>query len=359
MIHVPEEDIDRISEALYRIVKGKSASPIELSEDYPDNEVKQAVGYANTFIEQYNAFSGLMASLSRGELDFEPPKGGMQVLQSLKNLQANLRHLTWKTQQIAGGDFTQQVDFMGDFSVAFNSMVSQLQDAFEKIGRQKDQLAEAYEIIRQEKEKSDKLLLNVLPVKVADDLKQTGTTKPRSFDNVTVFFSDLVGFTKLSSTVPPETLIDELNDIFTAFDNIIEKNHCERIKTIGDAYLAVCGMPEPDEHHAANMVASAVEIVEYLHRRNAQSKIPWQARIGIHTGSVVGGVVGIKKYIYDVFGDTINTASRMESNSAPMRINISEATHALIADRFNCIERETIEVKGKGQMRMYFVDSVG
>lgn len=217
-------------------------------------------------------------------------------------------------------------------------------------------LAEAHAAIKIEKEKADKLLLNILPYRIANDLKEKHYTEPESFENVTVYFSDVVGFTKLASHLEPKALIDELNEIFTAFDNIIEQNHGERIKTIGDAYLCVCGMPEPNPHHAQNMVRSAIQIVHYLTERNQHTSLKWQIRIGIHTGSVVGGVVGIKKYIYDVFGDTINTASRMESHSQPMKINISESTYQLIKDEFSVVDRGMFSVKGKGEMKMYFVE---
>ena len=207
-----------------------------------------------------------------------------------------------------------------------------------------------------EKAKSDKLLLNILPARVANDLKETGETQPELFEHVTVYFSDIVGFTNSSSRMEANFLLKELNDIFTAFDNIIEKNQCERIKTIGDAYLCVCGMPEENPHHAENIVNSAIEIIKYLQQRNQVSKTKWEIRIGIHTGRVVGGVVGIKKYIYDVFGDTINTVSRMESNSEPMKINISEMTYQIVKDKFKFIERGSFSVKGKGKMKMYFCE---
>ena len=219
------------------------------------------------------------------------------------------------------------------------------------------QLEEANNIIHKEKEKSDKLLLNILPSRVAYDLKETGKTEPQLFENVTVYFSDVVGFTSLSSELEPKMLIAELNEIFTAFDNIIEQNGCERVKTIGDAYLCLCGMPEPNSDHAENVVRSAVQIIHYMNERNRSSTLQWQIRIGIHTGKVVGGVVGVKKYIYDVFGDTINTASRMESNSDPMHINISEVTYELVKDKFKIIPRGVHDVKGKGQMNMYFVEA--
>ncbi len=217
-------------------------------------------------------------------------------------------------------------------------------------------IEEKNEKITLEMEKSDKLLLNILPVRVANDLKERGTTTPEYFENVTVFFSDIVDFTKISSKLSPTVLIDELNTIFTAFDSIVESNNCERIKTIGDAYMAVGGMSIPDSNHAKNMVKSAVQIIQYLNERNQTSDIQWNIRIGLHTGSIVGGVVGVKKYIYDVFGDTVNTASRMETNSERMKINISDATYQLVKNDFTCIERESIKVKGKDRMKMWFVE---
>lgn len=164
-----------------------------------------------------------------------------------------------------------------------------------------------------------------------------------------------MNFTEESGKLEPRRLIGELNEIFTEFDGIIEKNHCERIKTIGDAYLCVCGMPEPNPRHAENILDSAIGIIRYLEKRRPRCGVRWKMRIGIHTGRVVGGVVGVKKYIYDVFGDTINTASRMETNSEPMKINISETTFHLVKDKYNFIERGSFSVKGKGEMRMYFV----
>ena len=219
-------------------------------------------------------------------------------------------------------------------------------------------LLEKNEIITEEHEKFEKLLLNILPIKVVNELKETGKTKPEGFDDVSVLFSDVVDFTKMSNSLDPKLLIDELSDIFTAFDCIIEKNKCERIKTIGDAYLCVCGMPQKNENHAVNIVKSSIEMINYLQKRNENSNIEWNIRVGIHSGRVVGGVVGIKKYIYDVFGDTINTASRIESKSESMRINVSEVTYNLLKDKFDFITRDLIEVKGKGKMRMYFVNGL-
>ncbi|MDX9973638.1 MAG: adenylate/guanylate cyclase domain-containing protein [FCB group bacterium] len=355
MLHVNEGDIDRITEALHHVLNGQLPEPIALPADYPDNEVKQLVQYVNNFLAQYGSFAASMQSLSSGDLDFDIQRGRMHVLQSLKNLHANLRHLTWKTLQIAKGDFSQRVDFMGEFSTAFNSMAQQLKDAFETIEQQNRDLAEANRVIQEERDKSDRLLLNILPARIADELKQTGKTKPELFDDVTVLFSDLVGFTRQSATLSPTALIGELNDIFTHFDAIAEANACERIKTIGDAYLAVCGMPIPNPNHARNLVQAASQMVAWLQERNSVSSLQWFVRVGINSGPVVGSVVGTKKYIYDVFGDTVNTASRMESHSEPMRINVSEATRLLARDYFTFLERPPVEIKGKGSMKMYLV----
>ncbi|MCD6328813.1 MAG: tetratricopeptide repeat protein [Candidatus Cloacimonetes bacterium] len=213
-------------------------------------------------------------------------------------------------------------------------------------------------IIAHEKTKSDNLLMNIFPLRIANDLKETGKTEPELFKNVTVYFSDIVGFTVTSARLTPQKLIDELNEIFTAFDEIIEKYECERIKTIGDAYLAVGGMNRSTSSPAINIVRAALANLEYLKNRNKTSNIKWQIRIGIHTGDVIGGVVGIKKYIYDVFGDTINIASRMEQYSDALKINISEDTYHHIKQNFTCIERDGIIVKGKGVMKMYYVEGV-
>lgn len=209
--------------------------------------------------------------------------------------------------------------------------------------------------IENEKAKSDRLLLNILPAGIANDLKEKGTTEPRLYEDVTVCFTDMVGFTQQSAKLEPKQLIDELNEIFSAFDNIVERHDCERIKTIGDSYMAVCGLPGANPNHSENIIRSAVEMVQYLEKKNLESQIEWQMRVGINSGNVIAGVVGIKKYLYDVFGDTINIASRMESASDPMRINVSESTYNLVRDKFKFEPRGEIEVKGKGAINMFFI----
>ncbi|MEY4063969.1 MAG: hypothetical protein RIR26_177 [Pseudomonadota bacterium] len=205
--------------------------------------------------------------------------------------------------------------------------------------------------------KNEELLLNILPQVVMDELRERGTTTPQTFQNVTIMFVDFVDFTQMEVSREPALLFSELNDIYTHFDDIAARHSCERIKTIGDSYLAVCGLPASNPQHAENIARVAMEILKYLDVRNSQHHIKWQCRIGIHTGSVIGGVVGIKKYIYDVFGDAINTASRMQAHSEPMKINISAATQQLISkSEFRLTPRGKQEVKGKGEMEMYFLE---
>ncbi len=223
----------------------------------------------------------------------------------------------------------------------------------------------AHKTIALEKDKNERLLLNTLPIKVVRDLKKTGKSLPQRFKNVTVYFSDIVDFTKYSSHLDPKELINELNTIYTAFDEIMLKYDCERIKTIGDAYLAVCGMPQPNDQHAEMMLKASFEVMRYINKRNTTSALKWKIRIGMHSGNVVGGIVGVDKYIYDIFGDAINTASRMENNSLPMQINISEETYRLVQDKtfiksnnMTFEKRAPILVKGKGEMIMYFVSSL-
>jgi adenylate cyclase len=209
--------------------------------------------------------------------------------------------------------------------------------------------------IELEKANVEKLLLNILPRKIMEDLRQFGRTVPDRFDNVTVLFLDFVGFTELSNKLSADELFRELNDLFTAFDEIVTRHECERIKTIGDAYLAVCGMPEPNPNHAEAIVQVALEMRTFVKKRNKESKNYWSCRIGIHSGSVTAGVVGKLKYIYDIFGDGVNTASRMEAHADQMQINISSATRKLLSNRFKVEDRGPIRVKGKGMMEMYFV----
>ena len=215
------------------------------------------------------------------------------------------------------------------------------------------ELAQQNLLLQKEKQKSEDLLQNVLPRRIARELLATGNCAPKLFAETTVCFADIVGFTAASTRLSPETIIGELNEIFTGFDAISTRYNCERMKTIGDAYLFVCGVPKPDPRHAENIARSALEMIEFLEKRNQQAEHNWQIRVGVHSGPVVGGVVGTEKYLYDIFGDTVNIAARMEELGTPMQVNISAETHSILGDKFPFARGEEIEVKGKGRQVMY------
>lgn len=213
-------------------------------------------------------------------------------------------------------------------------------------------------IIEGEKNRSDNLLLNILPEETAFELKNNGKVEAKKFDSVTVLFTDFEGFTKYAENLSPEQLVESVDYYFTKFDEIIEKYGLEKIKTVGDAYMCAGGLPYPTVDHAYKMTLAAIEIVEFVEMSKntiSHDKTRYNIRIGINTGPVVAGVVGSKKFSYDIWGDTVNIASRMEANSEPGRINISENTFELIKDKFQCDYRGEIEVKNKGLMKMYFV----
>jgi len=207
-----------------------------------------------------------------------------------------------------------------------------------------------------EKEKSDNLLLNILPAEVAEELKETGSAEAKYFDNITVLFTDFVGFTKVAGTMSPQELVAELHSCFKAFDAITAKYNIEKIKTIGDAYMAIAGLPAANLNHAPDIVNAAIEIKRFMYeRKQSLGDKTFEIRIGIHSGSVVAGIVGVRKFAYDIWGDSVNTAARMEQNSLPGKINISEATYLLVKHKIECTYRGEIEAKNKGKLKMYFV----
>jgi class 3 adenylate cyclase/tetratricopeptide (TPR) repeat protein len=217
-------------------------------------------------------------------------------------------------------------------------------------------------MLDQQKDEIEGLLLNILPAEVAKELQVNGQATPRNFESVSVMFTDFKSFTVIADKMSPQDLVEELNTCFKAFDHIIGKYNLEKIKTIGDAYMCAGGIPSPDDRHAHNMVKASLEIQEYIKQNNKrkveEGKEAWDLRLGLHVGPIVAGVVGKKKYAYDIWGSTVNVASRMESNGEPGRVNISAATYELIKDEFECSYRGKIYAKNVGEIDMYFVDAV-
>lgn len=226
----------------------------------------------------------------------------------------------------------------------------------EKVKERTLALSNSLSLIEEEKKKSDMLLLNILPFATAVELKETGKATPKYYESVSVLFTDFAGFSKIAETLDASELVGELDEIFRGFDEIVKRNGLEKIKTIGDAYMAAGGISGND-FHPINSVKAALEMQEFL---NEKFKVimgeKWQMRCGIHTGPVTAGVVGKDKFAYDIWGSTVNLASRMESNSVPGKVNVSEATYQLVKDVFYCIPRGKIEAKNLGKVNMYFVD---
>lgn len=215
----------------------------------------------------------------------------------------------------------------------------------------------SWQQLSQEQAKSEKLLLNILPGSIADRLKHKSEAIADGFADATVLFADIVGFTELSSRLSPQELVRRLNAIFSRFDALAEKHGLEKIKTIGDAYMIVGGLPEPNANHAVAIAQMALDMQAELRAINQAMGEHFDIRIGINSGPVVAGVIGIKKFIYDLWGDSVNVASRMESHGAAGAIHISESTYRLIQHQFHCEPRGTIAVKGKGEMTTYWLRS--
>jgi class 3 adenylate cyclase len=216
-------------------------------------------------------------------------------------------------------------------------------------------------ILDRQKIEIENLLLNILPEEVAHELKSDGQATPRFYESVSVLFTDFKGFTTIAEKMSPNELVAELNDFFVAFDDIIENNHLEKIKTIGDAYMCAGGIPTPNSTHPFDIINAGLQIQEFMaehNRKRTEKGLPtWGLRVGIHTGPVTAGVVGRKKYAYDIWGNTVNIASRMESNGEVGKVNISQATYNLVSERYTCRHRGKISAKNVGEIDMYFVEA--
>ncbi len=270
---------------------------------------------------------------------------------------------------VQAGVVAQQILFSAAVAEQFNAMQRERMNEKMRQEQYKHQLAdqqrrelavlveEKTAALQREKEETERLLYNILPAEVAKELKGTGLVEPRRHDEVSILFTDFINFTNTVATIPAANMVHELNVIFKVFDDLIDQHGLEKIKTIGDAYMIAGGLTQQQPNHASACVRLALNLQHFIEQRNEHAAIKWRMRTGIHTGAVVAGVVGKKKFTYDLWGDTVNIANRMETASAASRVNVSAYTYYLIKDHFICEYRGKIDVKGKGPLDMYFVQS--
>lgn len=242
------------------------------------------------------------------------------------------------------------------------SLEEKVLERTEELSKSNLEIKSQKEATELEKRKSDQLLRNILPEFVAKELKEKGHVMPRHFKSATILFADLVGFTTLCKGLSPEEILYELNYIFVGFDMIVEKYGLEKIKTIGDGYMAVGGLADENITHASDAVNAGLKMIDYVNRVGEDNKgtgrPPWQARVGIHTGELTAGVIGRNKFTYDVWGGSVNTASRMESTCAGGKVNISSATYELVKSEFHCEHRGPIKMKNMGELQMYYASGM-
>jgi class 3 adenylate cyclase len=297
------------------------------------------------------------SSLSEQEVQIETQQGVIKQKESLLAEQQKVQRLYIA----AGGILAALLLLSGFFAFYVNRKRAELKRTNTEIS-QKNKLIEKQKTdIEKEKNRTEELLLNILPREVADELK----TRPdrrytRSYTQVSVLFTDFEGFTQIAGRISPEELVKELDECFSAFDEICGRHRLEKIKTIGDAYMCAGGLPQANGTHAEDTVSAALEMLAFVERRRRERELRQQhafnVRIGIHTGPVVAGVVGSRKFAYDIWGDTVNLAARLEQNGLVGRVNLSETTYELVKNRFYCRYRGQVEAKNKGLVDMYYVE---
>ncbi len=255
-------------------------------------------------------------------------------------------------------------DELGNLARSYNDMAENLHEARKELTKANTELEKRNEEVEKQKEVAESLLLNILPFQVADELRVKGRVEPKYFEDATVMFTDFVGFTLSTETVAAEDLVHVLHDYFTAFDQIVERYYLEKLKTIGDSYMCVGGLPlgrraRRSPSHPVDAVLAAFEMVRaVLERDRPDALVHWAVRVGIHTGPVIAGVVGIHKFLFDIWGDSVNYASRMESGAAPNRINLSERTYSRVKDFVECEYRGKVLTKDKKELDMYFAKGI-
>ncbi len=259
--------------------------------------------------------------------------------------------------RIGAGEFDRRIeidtgDELDDLARQFNRMGADLKASYAGLELK---VAERTLALQHEQLRTKELLHNILPAEIAEELSATGGARSARHEAVTILFTDFSGFTLAVSTMPADRMVAELNEIFAAFDDITDECGVEKIKTIGDAYMAAAGLPTPCADHGQRCIRAGLRMLAYLEKRNQTAAFKWSIRVGVHSGPVVAGVVGKRKYAFDIWGDTVNVASRMESSGEIGHVNISAYTYDLVREEFDCQYRGKVDAKGKGQIDMYFV----
>jgi class 3 adenylate cyclase/HAMP domain-containing protein len=281
-----------------------------------------------------------------------------------RGLNLRFEELKKGTAAIGRGAFDQRIsigsmDELGELAQAFNKMADQLEKLRSRFLAAKDELEVRSHQIEKQRQMAEALLLNILPTEIATELQERSSVEPKYFEDVSILFTDFVGFTLSTETMAAEQLVQRLHEYFTAFDEIVERYGLEKLKTVGDSYMCVAGMPTRTPSHPIDTVLAAMEMVRTVEDLGRRPGTPqWAVRIGINTGPVVAGVVGIKKFAFDIWGESVNFGSRMESSGAPNRINISERTYSRIKDFIDCEPRGKVVTKEKREVEMFFVQEV-
>lgn len=326
----------------------------ELNSNYTLHDVYKGLSEVNTDLKDFpnaSKYQGLLLSIKDSIYNLESDKklGTLQFAFDLEKKETQINLLT-KDQEIKEKEISRQKVMRNTFSGGFIIVLGFAAIFF----LQRNRISVA-------KKRSDELLLNILPAETAEELKETGTAKAKHFDMVTVMFTDFKNFTQASEKLSAAELVKEIDYCFGEFDSIVTKYGIEKIKTIGDSYMCASGLPVVSTNHAEVIVRAGLEMQQFIEahkkEREAKNEIFFELRLGIHSGPVVAGVVGRKKFAYDIWGDAVNTASRMESSGEVGKVNISSATYDLIKDKFNCTYRGKIQAKNKGEIEMYFVES--
>ena len=310
----------------------------------------------NAASQRFFADSAFVQRLALGIFAFSTTVGMLVGWLVLAYIVRGLNKLKQGAEEIGQTRLDHRIDMptndeMGEVAAAFNGMAANLSAARDELHQRQAELEAA-------RKRAEGLLLNILPARAAKELTEKGTVDPRYFEDVTIMFTDFVGFTLSTEKLAAEDLVHALHDYFTAFDHISRRYGLEKLKTIGDSYMCLSGLPVRNPAHPVDVVMAAFEMLHAVEERRKKNPNGWGVRIGIHTGPVVAGVVGIEKFAFDIWGDSVNFSSRMESSGAPNRINLSERTWSRVKDFFECEHRGKVQTKDKREVDMYFANGI-